>query len=203
MKRKRNVEPPSFRIGIVNGYSVQIAKIDLPDWEQKGFVNTGGRPILVPIPVENIWVWGVPTTLSDSGVERLLNREIIGFSSKLGSYGMGGHGFFGIQLATSSAEAPTEYLVLPISRGIRFVRIDESRPDKESLAQLIGSIIHTVHLSERQCILTLKKDREEYLMTLFMDSPSPDDPHYHPEYYADGSIADYLIFQGQKGVLVS
>ncbi len=47
------------------------------------------------------------------GVGRILGREIIAWNHALGSYGMGGPGFFGLHLAASGA-FPSEWLVLTL-----------------------------------------------------------------------------------------
>jgi hypothetical protein len=52
-----------------------------------------------------------PETLRQMGVGRILGREVVGWSNSLGSYGMGGPGFFGLRLARSGA-LYSEWLVL-------------------------------------------------------------------------------------------
>jgi hypothetical protein len=63
---------PEFKIGIVRTYAINIFKKDLSKWEQKGFLDSGGRPAIVPIPPDKVWVWGIPQTLADTGIARLL-----------------------------------------------------------------------------------------------------------------------------------
>ncbi|MBN8579507.1 MAG: hypothetical protein J0L96_02455 [Anaerolineae bacterium] len=52
-----------------------------------------------------------PKTLRHFGVERILHRKIIKWSGNLGSYGMGGPGFFGVKLTSTNLYAE-EWLVL-------------------------------------------------------------------------------------------
>jgi hypothetical protein len=53
------------------------------------------------------------TGLRVLGIERILGREIVAWHHSLGSYGMGGPGFFGLHLAPSEA-FPSEWLVLTL-----------------------------------------------------------------------------------------
>jgi hypothetical protein len=52
-------------------------------------------------------------SLRDVGVERILGRKVVAWSHSLGSYGMGGPGFFGLQLYSSPA-FHAEWLVLTL-----------------------------------------------------------------------------------------
>lgn len=194
---------PQFKIGIAHEYAIQVLKHDLSTWEQKGFVNSGGRPAIVPMPPNKVWVWGIPRTLADTGIERLKGRKVDGFSSSLGTYGMGGCGFWGVRLEPGWDADFGEYLVLPISSGSRFVRINGSRPNAEKCELLIGLLIDDVKLAERSCDLMLKQKGESNLLTLHLDPPSSEDLHIHPEDYEEGQIADYLIFQDRRGILIS
>jgi len=63
-----------------------------------------------------------PSTLREVGIERLLNRRIIKWSSK-GSYGMGGPGFFGI-LLESKKPYQKEWLVLPLWGSAGWLLLD-------------------------------------------------------------------------------
>ncbi|MCP5097743.1 MAG: hypothetical protein GY943_19525 [Chloroflexi bacterium] len=204
MRRQSNrPKKPEFKIGIVRKYAIHIYKEDLPKWEQKGFVDAGGRPAIVPMPPDKVWVWGIPETLANSGIERLLGRKVDGFSSYLGTYGMGGHGFWGLRLEADTDSEFGEYLVLPISSGERFVRIDGFRPNTENCETLIGALIDDVELADRVCKLMFSKNNEAHCLTLYLDSPDSEDKHHHPEDYENGNIADFLVFQDRRGMLGS
>ena len=205
MRRKQLNRPkkPEFKIGIVRGYAVHVLKKDFPKWGQKGFVNTGRRPAIVPMPPDKVWAWGIPQTLAETGVERLIGRRIERFNSNLGSYGMGGLGLWGVRLAPFEEAAFGEYLVLPIKGGLRFVRINDARPTFEICESLIGSMIKDVKLTKRKCVIVLKQEAILHLLSLYLDSPAPNDMHYHPQEYEDGQIANYLILQDRRGILTS
>ncbi len=50
-------------------------------------------------------------TLRQTSIKRILGREIIAWNNSLGSYGMGGPGFFGLKMAAHNGY-PAEWLVL-------------------------------------------------------------------------------------------
>jgi len=211
MRSKRSPRP-EFKIGIVEGYAVHINKADLPGWEQKGFVDTGGRPAIVPIPPDKVWVWGIPETLATLGSNRLLGRRIDGFSTSLGTYGMGGHDFFGIRLAPDNNAKFGEYLVLPILNAVYFVWINGSpivgqkdvvEEHSGRLEMLVGSSIAQVQLTARECNLVLSKDEATHSLTLYLDPPAPNIGNYYQGDYERGQIADYLIFQDRRGMLTT
>ena len=116
---------------------------------------------------------------------------------------MGGCGFWGVLLDPFGEAKFGEYLVLPIWSGSRFVRINGSRLSLEMKDPLIGSIIDDMELLERRCDLSLRQKDESNLLTLYLDSPSAEDAHYHPLEYEQGHIANYLIFQDRRGMLAS
>lgn len=195
--------PPEFKIGIIRRYAVQIYKKDIAKWERQGFVNSGGRPAIVPMPPERAWLWGIPQTVAETGIERLVGRKIDGFSSSLGTYGMGGLGLWGICLEPVEDAEFGEYLVLPIANGSRFVRVNGSRLSIEIYKMLIGSLVDDVQLADRECSLILRKKAASHLLTLYLDAPTFEDAHSHPQEYETGKIADYLIFQDRRGMLTS
>lgn len=76
-----------------------------------------------------------PPTIKTTGTDRLQKRIITDFSVNLGSYGMGGPGFLGFELAAAD-QFPTEWLVL------RFWGAD-------SWLVINNALINTHHCPER------------------------------------------------------
>ncbi|MEP6776769.1 MAG: hypothetical protein ABJA50_14335 [Chloroflexota bacterium] len=54
-----------------------------------------------------------PQTLGEVGLDRIIGRSVTEWSANLGSYGMGGPGFFGLRLS-AAREYPEEWLVLRV-----------------------------------------------------------------------------------------
>jgi hypothetical protein len=68
-------------------------------------------------------VRAVPKTLRELGLERILERQVIEWSPGLGSYGMGGPGFFGLKMA-ATGQYPEEWLVLRLWAADNWLLLD-------------------------------------------------------------------------------
>lgn len=205
MGRPRSNFPPhpKFNIRGVGGYAVHINKEDLPLWEAKGFVP-GGRPAILPMPPDKVWVWGIPKTLTDLGIVHLIGRNIEGFSNSIGSQGMSGMGLWGLKLSPNNDAEFGEYLVYPIQASKSFIRLDGIALNYELCQSLVGALIEDVNLSERVCSLTLVKQDKTHVMTFYLDPLEPE-PVYNLllQEGEKGVIADFLIFQDRRGMLTS
>jgi hypothetical protein len=75
-----------------------------------------------------------PPTIKKTGINRILNRKILDVVQYLGSYGMGGPGFFGIKLEKLK-KYPEEWLVLRIWGGTNWLHFNgsiiECHPDQK------------------------------------------------------------------------
>ena len=84
-------------------------RIIIPTWEfPKNWENSGGSSFEVPSEGP------IPPTLRDvrGGYQRILNRTITEVCNCMGTYGMGGPGFFGLKLEKLPKKYPEEWLVL-------------------------------------------------------------------------------------------
>lgn len=194
---------PEFNIRGIGGYAVHINKKDLPLWEAKGFVP-GGRPAILPMPPDKVWVWGIPQTMTDVGITHLIGRNIEGFSNSIGSHGMSGMGLWGLKLNPNKQAELGEYLVYPIQASKNFIRLDGTPLNFELCQTLIGALIEDVNLSERTCSLTLVKQDKSRELTFYLD-PLESEPVYNLllQEGKKGSISDFLIFQDRRGMLTS
>lgn len=64
-----------------------------------------------------------PPTLRELGIERIIGRVVTGWRSGWGSYGMGGPGFFVLELGEAN-EFPSELLVLMLGGGMHWLLLD-------------------------------------------------------------------------------
>ncbi|MGA7733054.1 MAG: hypothetical protein WCD37_17485, partial [Chloroflexia bacterium] len=65
----------------------------------------------------------VPKTLREVGAGRIVGREVIRWLSSLGSYGMGGPGFFGLRLA-AAGDYLEEWLALRLWGADNWLLLD-------------------------------------------------------------------------------
>jgi hypothetical protein len=66
-----------------------------------------------------------PQTLGEVGLGRITGRNVTAWSASLGSYGMGGPGFFGLRLA-ATGEHPDEWLILRVWGACCWLLLDGS-----------------------------------------------------------------------------
>lgn len=64
-----------------------------------------------------------PLTLAEYGVNRIVGRKTIDMSTCIGSYGMGGPGFFGLCLAKTES-FPEEWLILTLWGATSWLQLD-------------------------------------------------------------------------------
>jgi len=92
----------NLNMGLVKENFIIIKKTDQKLWEERGFQKIRKYPIFryKPKPAEVIML-GRPMTISEFSAENLIHSEILDYTLYLGSYGMGGAGFFGLKLKGS------------------------------------------------------------------------------------------------------
>ena len=162
----------------------------------------------------DILLFNRPVLLADKSV---VGREITGFSTCLGTYGMGGPGFFGLLLDTD------EYLVYTAWYSGFCTLLDgrpiEVYPQTENAVRgwfcdfeqgwddlspvLNGCEITGCTLIEHGCVLNLEKGGATHVLEFVrQDGRIPPNGSEARSAYESGSIADYLMFQHKDAWLV-
>lgn len=84
----------------------------------------------------------MPKTLKEVGTTRIIGRWVRGWSANLGSYGMGGPGFFGLRLA-ENADFAEEWLVLRLWGACNWLLLDgqwvEAHPNQYHIQEPLYS----------------------------------------------------------------
>jgi hypothetical protein len=127
-----------------------------------------------------------PPRLRDAGVGRCLGRKVLKWNAMLGSYGMGGPGFFGMRLEKSQ-EFPEEWFTLTVWGAGDWLLVNgrwvTSHPRYYDIQKplylavdgryqdgvaplLVGAVIESVQLEPTQIVLTLMKGIEKTTVTL-------------------------------------
>ena len=131
-----------------------------------------------------------PPRLREVGVIRVLGRRVVGWRSNYGSYGMGGPGFFGLELE-SHERWPAEHLVLTLWAAAEWLVLDgvwvEAHPNQYHLqrprfanfgpdeswddvsARLVGASIERFELAPTSCRLLLRNAGDAHLLELPAD----------------------------------
>ena len=86
-----------------------------------------------------------PRTIQDEGVERIINRKIIEWQLALGSYGMGGPGFFGM-LLEKTEKFNQEWLVLTLWAASEWLLMNKQWVHASSIFHHIQKPLFSGHI---------------------------------------------------------
>lgn len=223
-------KPSSYyelNMGLIKTYSKIIPKADLEKWKNEGWIEDSSFSDFhyAPGKSETV-VLGKPQTLSEAGTSDLVGKEILGFMTHLGSYGMGGPGFFGLKMERSGS---IDYLTYAVWASGEYIMMDNRvlechlryndtyRPwisswagegDEQQWDELtdvvVGSMITHVSLSHTVFVLHLAKDEQNHRMVFYrnhdalppLGSGTPRD-----NAFTEGTIGEYLVFNREHAVL--
>ncbi len=226
-----NVHPYlDLQVGLIEQYAKIIPISELAQYQQKGWLDyqtvglaDGDEDAALLYgeldKTKETLVFNRPIALNNMSVDCLENQKITGFSNHLGSYGMGGPGFFGLLLSNQ------QYLVFAVWGAGSYVLLnqrvvechpdlyDEHRPwlsnfggdltwDELSYA-LLDATIQDVCLSEHELALTLERDGEVCLMQFCQQNlVLPVGKQGLSAAYDHGEMADYVVLQDEDAVLI-
>jgi hypothetical protein len=219
-----------LQMGTVEQYTKIIALDDLGMARQAGWQTY--QDIALPAgdetaaalygtwnPDNQMLVFNRPKTLLETGIAGLLGQTILGFSTHLGSYGMGGPGFVGLLLSSG------QYLVYAVWGAASYALLDdrawECYPDLyedhrpwlshfggdlswDDLSPVLdGAKIVEAVLSDEYLSLQLECHGES--KTLFLTQTDARLPHQETVLkpaFDHGVIAEYLLWQDQDAILI-
>lgn len=227
-KRKVKQQPfENLNIGLIEQYSMIIKKKDLEYWLIKGWVESPKFTHFHYAPEKDeTVVLGKPKTINEVGAKMIVGHKIIKYCQCLGSYGMGGPGFFGLLL--ENTEGNREYLVYAVWASGEYILLDGrvvlshakynkqfhpwvskwANPDTEDwddLSPLIeGAIIEKTELFEDKLIIKINKSNSLHSFEFYRyDDRLP--PHGSGKdrgnAFDEGVIGDYIVFQQEGAVL--
>lgn len=112
--------------GYITACTLIVAKSALPSWLARGWIEFPYRRLPFqprPRKSETI-IAGRPHSLAERSASSLIGARVEGFHSSLGTYGMGGPGFFGFLLAPHGEVGEREYLVAAIWGAEEYLFLD-------------------------------------------------------------------------------
>lgn len=219
----------NLKIGTVEQYSMVIKKTELDYWKSLGWLtfNEIGLPkgdeqaylLYGTINKSETLIFNRPNLLKNIPMEKLIGCEIREVSTHLGTYGMGGAGFFGLLLDNS------EFLTYAVWGAGNYVIIDnrvvecnpalyeKTKPWLSNFGKdqtwndltnyISGSKIENITLTADTCKLILKKlDKEIEVIFVKNDIRLPRKVGRKRNAFKKGVISDYLLFQHEKGTLI-
>jgi hypothetical protein len=212
-------------MGLIEACTLIVPKASVPTWTAEGWAELPGYfDFLYAAEEDEMVIARRPDTLTARGASELVGAQIAGWCNILGSYGMGGPGFFGLLLPPRAGAAYREYLVFAAWGADQYVLLDgrvldaapryrdqygpwlaggdEGRAALD--AALIGASIEAAEVADDHLRMTLSHRGRAHVLEYLRHDPrlppmgggGPREPAYE-----EGTIADYLVFQPESAVL--
>jgi hypothetical protein len=212
-------------MGLIEACTLIVPKASLPIWTAEGWVELPGyADFLYAAGEDEMVIARRPDTLATRGAAELMGAEIAGWCNFLGTYGMGGPGFFGLLLPPRAEAAYREYLVFAVWGAEEYILLDgrvlgthpryrdryvpwlasgdEGRATLDAV--LMGARIEAAELVDDHLRMTLSQGGRSHVLECVRNDPrlppfgggGPREPAYK-----EGVIADYLVFQPENAVL--
>ena len=219
----------NLKIGSIEQYSMVVKKTDLNYWQNLGWLEYTeiGLPegdeeaymLYGEIKKSETLVFNRPTLLRNVSIDKLTGLEVIGVSTHLGTYGMGGAGFFGLLLNNSdfltyAAWGAGNYVII----DNRVVECNPSLYGKtkpwlsdfggnetwdDLTLYISGSIIESFLLTADTCNLILNKLGKKIEIDFVKnDIRILRKAGRKRNAFNKGLISDYLLFQHKNGILI-
>lgn len=220
----------NLKLGLVQQYTMIISKSNLQYWKDLGWLEY--TDIGLPKGEENAWmvygefkkktetlIFNKPLLLREVTRNLLIGRKITGFSAYLGTYGMGGPGFFGFLLDN------LEYLTYTVWGADKYIFVNDrlidcspefytlhkpwianytGYPTWDELTKFIAqSEIVDLTLNKHICEIQLKKGKETIIVNFCKnDLRIPKKAGKVQNAYQKGVISDYILFQHKNATLI-
>lgn len=214
-------------MGLIEACTQIVSKAMLPSWTAEGWAELLGYVDFHYAAGDDETVIAKrPDTLATRGTSGLIDVEIEGWCNILGTYGMGGPGFFGLLLPPhiGTVVAYREYLVFAAWGADERILLDgrvlathsryrdqygpwltggdEGRAALDAL--LLGARIDAAEVANDYMHLTISHGGRSHVLEYVkndarlppMGGGGPRTPAYE-----EGTIADYLVFQPENAVL--
>lgn len=219
----------NLKIGDIAQYSMVIKKDDLSYWKDLGWeeykeidLRKGDEDAYLLYgelnkEVETL-IFNRPILLKDTLKEKITGKTILEINSRLGTYGMGGPGFFGLLLESN------EYVVYSVWNAGNYVFVNDrivecsldcyykAKPWISNFSNLVwddltdyivGSTIIDYTIGDEACKLQLQKGTKNIeIQFVRNDKKIPRKAGRFRTAFKDGKIGDYIVFQHKDGTLI-
>lgn len=203
-------------MGLVEENFVIVDRKDKKLWEERGFKRIWRYPIFHYTPnFRQVIMLGRPDTINEFGTDRLKGAVITDICRFLGTYGMGGPGFFGFKL---EGAFETRWLVFCIWSAGEHILLDDrvlecypsfnsiyhpwikngiKNPEQPLRELLIGSVIDSVELEDNSIAVSLTdKNGGKHTLNSFDQSdkfPEQGGTKKKRHSYTKGVMSDYWL----------
>ncbi|OWR32319.1 hypothetical protein CDO73_01545 [Saccharibacillus sp. O23] len=224
---KLNLPYRNLNLGLIKEYSMIVPKAELCKWKQAGWAEDRLFTDFnyYPDPEETL-ILNRPQTLLELDIQTLKGKQILGYSTHLGTYGMGGPGFFGLLI---DRDGEPEYLVYAVWSSDQYTMMDhrvigchirhnathrpwisrwtgESEENQwdELTDRLIGSTISEVSLSEARFDIEIMNKGQTHKLTFYRYSeelPPQGNGEPRKPAFTEGTIGSYIVFCHRNALL--
>lgn len=228
---KKKIKPiPQYRnlnMGLIKQYSMIIPKDEIEKWKLMGWVEDKSFRDFDYCPdTHETVILSRPKTLLDIEIEKLKGKQILDYSTHLGSYGMGGPGFFGVLI---NNDEELEYIVYAVWASDQYIMMDnrvigchinfnssyhpwisrwtgedEDNQWDDLTDLLIGSTISGVFLSETQFVIEIMCKGQNHTIIFYKyneELPPHGNGDARKPAFADGPIGNYIVFCNKNALL--
>lgn len=214
-------------MGLIEKYSMIIPAAEREAWEAKGWTEESTfRDFHYEAEEGEAMMTARPQTMTEMDKDALLGSRVEGYSTHLGTYGMGGPGFFGLLL---EKEGVRQYLVYAVWASGQYILLDgrviechlrhnqshrpwisswAGEPDEEQwdelTAKVTGSQVTAVHLTGDQLQLELTQGNVQHQFVFHRyhtDLPPMGNGQPRKPAFEDGVIGDYIVLSEEHAVL--
>lgn len=219
-----------LKLGAIEQYTMVVLKKDLPKWRESGWLpfDEIGLPkgdeeawmLYGDVQHDEILIFNRPQLVRDLPAGALQGLEVQEVCTYLGTYGMGGPGFFGLRLSngyylTFAVYHASEYILVQdkvvACDPVLYHRVmpwiasfhDEDRNWDELSPLVIGSKIEGIEFTSTTCTVTLcGQDGLIELVCVKNDPRLPITNSPKDDAFKAGIISDYLVLQLQNARLI-
>ncbi|WP_405106512.1 hypothetical protein MHH28_24940 [Paenibacillus sp. FSL K6-1217] len=216
-----------LKMGLIEKYSMIVPAAQREAWESKGWIEESTfRDFHYEAEEGEAMMTARPQTMKEVDTDSLMGSRVAGFHRHLGTYGMGGPGFFGLLL---EKEGRRQYLVYAVWASGQYILLDgrviechlnynrshrpwvsswAGEPEEEQwdelTAAVTGSLITAVHLADEALQLELTREgvrRQLVFYRYHEDLPPMGSGQPRKPAFEDGVIGDYLVLSEEHAVL--
>lgn len=213
--------------GLIEKYSMIIPIAEREVWESKGWAEENTfRDFNYEAEEGEAMMTMIPQTVKEIGEDYLLGSRVAGFSTHLGTYGMGGPGFFGLLLEKGAIR---QYIVYAVWASGQYILLDgrviechlsynqshrpwlsnwvgESEEEQwdELTNNIMGSLVTAVRLTDDELELELTQEslRSRFVFHKYHpDLPPQGNGEPRKPAFEEGVIGDFIVVSEEYAVL--
>lgn len=208
-------------MGLVEANFVCIEKKDKQMWLERGFEEQRDFPIFFgDLEEEETVMLGVPKTITAFGTALFIEAQVVEVSTRLGTYGMGGPGFFGLLCQTLQG---TFWLTMTVWSSGEYVMLDgrviecpsqyeaqyhpwQIGDDEEINVLLKDATIKGIDLSDTECRINFEcrngMQHEAVIYQYHDQLPPMGDGEPRKRAFTTGTLSDCLLVTYEDTVLL-